>query len=59
MTTKKNFPSSIKARRKTALYNLKRRLEDYKNGKEFKYGFNPTLAKNEIAILEERIKGGV
>lgn len=59
MTTKKNFPSRVKARRETALYNLERRLKDYKNGKKFEFGFNVAVAKNEIAVLKERIKADV
>lgn len=59
MTTRKDFPSRKKARRETALYNLERRLKGYKNGKKFEFGFNPTIVKNEIAILKERIKGDV
>ncbi len=58
MTTRMNFPSRKKARRKVALDNLKRRK--FKKGQETYDGKNAEeCRKAEIDILEDRIASEV
>ena len=59
MTTRKNFPSRVRARREVALDNLKATLSSDKLGDIKLTAKDRKRINGEITILEGRIKGDV